>query len=69
MENNTKIDMDTLNILIQKRNNCIVNLDENKSCETCVYGETPNGRLPCKNCYSELLGMPVNPTNWEKKDV
>ena len=64
MKNNPKIDV---NILVQKRINCIKNLDPSKVCETCAYGPEVQPRLPCTKCYDELLGMPVNPTSWEKK--
>lgn len=62
MKNTLKIDP---NILIQKRNNCIKNLDKNKTCVTCKHKDIKFGVEPCDECFDEVLGMPVNPTKWE----
>lgn len=53
--------------LIAKRNACIAALDESKTCATCKNRKLAAHIPPCNKCYNELLGMPVDPTNWETK--
>lgn len=54
-----------LSLYLEKRQNCINNLDENKCCLTCAHVDVDKEKLPCRDCYFEVLGLPVNPTNWE----
>lgn len=63
---NTEMGMEiSLETMIQKHNNCVAALDENKHCDSCRYKDCAQDAKPCADCYNELLGMPVNPTNWE----
>lgn len=56
----------SLEALVEKYNNCVDALDSNKSCVTCRYNKCEVEDIPCNNCYNELLGFPVNPTQWTK---
>ena len=64
--------MTTVNIpistetLLAKREACIKALNPAKSCETCAYHSNSSYNKPCDNCYDELLGFPVDPTQWKK---
>lgn len=48
--------------MVAKYEACCAVLDETKTCITCIHNTANNAT--CKECYNELLGMPVNPTNW-----
>lgn len=52
--------------LVKKHAAYVEALDPNKTCSSCAH-HTPDGGAggSCIKCYNELLGMPVNPTNWE----
>ena len=52
-----------LDDMIKKHNSCVKNLDENKTCATCGHKEDT---AYCEDCFNELLGFPVDPTNWTK---
>jgi hypothetical protein len=54
----------TLDDLIAKHNACVNALDESRTCSTCAYEQTAIEMKPCNECFNEILGMPVNPTNW-----
>ena len=39
-----------------------------RTCKTCKYEQIDRHDLPCRKCYCKLLGIPVEPTHWEKKE-
>ncbi len=53
-----------LEIMIQKYKTCLLNLDNNQTCDTCKFQNRKKN--PCKNCYDSILGLPINPTEWKK---
>jgi hypothetical protein len=59
--------MITIDDLINKRRECLKSIDITKDCFTCFYETYNKDKKPCNDCYCEILGIPVNPTNWEKK--
>lgn len=59
----------SLETMVAKYNNCVAALDENKHCGRCRYKDYAQDAKPCSDCYNEMLGMPVNPTNWETANV
>jgi flagellar capping protein FliD len=54
---------------IEKYNNCVAKINPEINCSTCKYEEQQDKEhsKPCNECYCEMLGLPVNCTNWEKK--
>ena len=67
MTERTKGEVMELGTLVEKYNACVANLDTEKTCPTCKHRDVAELVLPCSRCYSELFGMPVNPTDWEPK--
>ena len=49
-------------------NGCVDKLDSGQNCQTCVYRDKSLAEIPCSECYSEMLGMPLNPTKWKGKE-
>ena len=58
------IDLETMSL---KRESAIRSLDPEKRCQTCEYETTKEGNKPCNKCFCEMLYIPVNPTEWERK--
>jgi hypothetical protein len=59
-----KIELETM---LAKRDNCIKALDCSKCCDTCEFKALLQDQSPCNKCMNEMLGMPVNPTEWKQK--
>ena len=53
--------------MIEVREGCENKINEMKNCETCKFQNFDCDKEPCCHCYDEMLGLPVNPTQWEKK--
>ena len=55
-----------INILSEKYENCVKALEDGITCATCKYIAVRADMPPCNECYSVVLGFPVNPTKWEE---
>lgn len=53
--------------MIAKHKKCVGQLDADKTCASCKYSGLEVNDEPCCDCFAELLGMPVNPTQWESR--
>lgn len=57
----------SLETMIYKHAKCVAALENHKNCQSCRHASKEQTDAPCSDCYNILLGMPVNPTNWEGK--
>lgn len=55
--------VDQEGVLAQKYAACVRALNPEMTCNSCAHDK--DGRCSSKRvCYGEVLGMPVNPTQW-----
>ena len=55
---------DNILAFYETRKCCEKQIDYTKTCKTCQYKELDCKQEPCCSCYNELIGLPVNPTNY-----
>ena len=54
-----------LDDMVKKHKACIKALDKGKTCQTCKHNKCSEDVEPCSECFDSMIGLPVNPTNWE----
>jgi hypothetical protein len=42
------------------------NLDESKTCVTCLYSNLSKDEDPCNKCIDSFMGIVFTPSNWEE---